>query len=46
MQAIITECIFALSDLIVRILFHNDRQEHELEYKEKINFILLFVLYG
>ena len=28
------------------ILFYDDQQEHELEYKEKIHLILLFVLYG
>ena len=28
------------------ILFYNDNQEHELKYKEKMHFILLFVLHG
>ena len=28
------------------ILFYDDQQEHELEYKEKIHLILLYVLYG
>ena len=48
-EAIITECIFdlqALSDLMMCILFHNDHQEYELEYKEKIHLILLLVMYG
>ena len=48
MHAIITECIFdlqALGDLMC-ILFYDDQQEHELEYKEKIHLILLFVLYS
>ena len=49
MYAIVTACIFdlqVLGDLMIRILFHNDQQEHELEYKEKIHLIFLFVLYG
>ena len=40
MYAIITECIFdlqVLGDLMMCILFYNDHQEHELEYKEKIH---------
>ena len=35
-----------LGDLMMCILFYNDHQKHELEYKEKIHLILLFVLYG
>ena len=49
MYAIITACIFelqVLGNLIMCVLFYDDQQEHELEYKEKIHFILLFVLYG
>ena len=49
MYAIITACIFelqVLGDLMMCILFYDDQQEHELEYKEKIHLILLFVLYG
>ena len=49
MYAIITACIFelqVLGDLMMCILFYNDQQEHELEYKEEIHLILLFVLYG
>ena len=47
MYAIITECIFDLQVLgdLMCILFYDDQQEHELEYKEKIHLILLFVLY-
>ena len=40
MYAIITACIFdlqMLGDLMMCILFYNDQQEHELEYKEKIH---------
>ena len=47
MYAIITACIFdlqMLGDLMMCILFYNDQQEHELEYKEKIHLILLYVL--
>ena len=47
MYAIITACIFELQmfgDLMMSILFYDDQQEQELEYKEKINLILLFVL--
>ena len=49
MYAIITTCIFdlqMLGDLMMCILFYDDQQEHELEYKEKIHLILLYVLYG
>ena len=49
MYAIITACIFDLQvfgDLMMRILFYDDQQEHKLEYKEKIHLILLYVLYG
>ena len=49
MYAIITECIFdlqVLDDLMMCILFYNDHQEHELQYKDKIHSIFLFVLYG
>ena len=49
MYAIITACIFdlqVLGDLMRCILFYGDQQEHELEFKEKINLILLYVLYG
>ena len=49
MYAIITTCIFDLQmfgDLMMCILFYDDQQEHELEYKEKIHLILLYVLYG
>ena len=49
MYAIITACIFelhVLGDLMMCILFYDDQQEPELEYKEKIHLILLFVLYG
>ena len=49
MYAIITACNFelqVLDDLMMCILLYNDQQEHELEYKEKIHLILLFVLYG
>ena len=35
-----------LGDLMMCILFYDDQQEHELEYKEKIHLILLYVLYG
>ena len=38
--------VFLIGDLIMCILFYNDHQEHELEYKEKIHLILLFILYG
>ena len=44
-----TACIFdlqVLGDLMMHILFYDDQQEHELEYKEKIHLILLFVLHG
>ena len=44
-----TACIFdlqVLGDLMMCILFYDDQQEHELEYKEKIHLILLCVLYG
>ena len=43
MHAIITACI---SDFMMCILFYDDQQEHELEYKEKIHLTLLFTLYG
>ena len=49
MYAIITACIFdlqVLGDLMMFILFYDDQQEHELEYKEKIHLILLYVPYG
>ena len=49
MFAIITACIFdllVLNDLIMHILFYNKHQQHELEYKEKIHYILLVVLNG
>ena len=49
MYAIVTVCIFdlqVLGDLMMCILFYDDQQEHELEYKEKIYLILLCVLYG
>ena len=42
-----TACILlVLGDLMMCILFYDDQQEHELEYKEKIHLILLCVLYG
>ena len=49
MYAIINVCIFdlqVLGDLMMCILFYDDQQEHELEYKEKIHLILLYALYG
>ena len=51
MYAIVTACIFdlqVLGDLMMCILFYDDQQEHELEYKdkEKIYLILLCVLCG
>ena len=45
----ITACIFdlqVLGDLMMCILLYDDQQEHELEYKEKIHLVFLFVLYG
>ena len=41
MYAIITTCIFdlqMLGDLMMCILFYDDQQEHELEYKRKDTF--------
>ena len=34
------------SDLMMHILLHNEHQEHKLEYKEEIHYILLFVMNG
>ena len=36
----------ALGDLMMCILFYNEHQEHESQYKEKIHYTLLFVLNG
>ena len=49
MYTIITTCFFdlqVLGDPMMRILFYDDQQEHELEYKENIYLILLLELYG
>ena len=46
-EAIITVRIFdfqALRELTMHILFYNEHQEHESQYKEKIKYTLLFVL--
>ena len=46
MYVVITAELQVLGDVMMRILFYDDQQEHELECKEKIHLILLFVLYG
>ena len=48
-ETIITVCIFdlqALNDLMMRILFYNEHQEHESQYIEEMHYTLLFVLNG